>query len=201
LLYCFGAAEVGWEFRRGGEAMKASLIAAMLGAVMVLTGCIETDIDISKTSKTKYIEGNELLSLVKTKLFGDLIEPIMVKRDSRASQLASARISSLTIEVTEDSLDGEGDEDDLLFVESVRVFIMPRDEDSDLPRRLIGWYEKEEADLEDPMVLSFQVNGDVDLLPYFEEGLQLVFDAVAFVPSDDVSIKAHADFVGVYEVL
>ena len=180
--------------------MKEMAIWTILAALLVLPGCFEVDVTFSR-SKRGTVDGDPILNKAKTTVTGELLDPVTVDDPEKASQLASARLEALFVEVTDDALDSVWDRDELLFIYRVDAYVEPLDPASDLPRVLIAWYDIDEQEPEDPTLIEFEVDGDVEFIGYLKQGCRVVFESITLVPHDDVSIKVTAEFGGTHEVL
>jgi hypothetical protein len=180
--------------------MKEMAALTILSALLVLPGCFEVDVSFSR-SKRGTVDGDPILNKAKATITGELLDPVTVDEPDKASQLASARLENLFVEVTDDAVDGVWDRDDLLFVYRVDAWVEPLEPDSDLPRILIAWYDIEEHEPVDPTLIEFEVDGSVEFIPYLKQGCRVVFESVTLIPHDDVSIRVTAEFGGTHEVL
>ncbi|MFU8806259.1 MAG: hypothetical protein ACNA8W_20780 [Bradymonadaceae bacterium] len=77
------------------------------------------------------------------------------------------------------------------FIDRVNIEIESRGSGSDLPRKRLAWNDSVQ---EGQRSFFLDIDGDVDLKPYIEEGLRLRSSANGSAPRNDVSFKVIAHF-------
>lgn len=107
------------------------------------------------------------------------------ERDAGAAK--AVFVESIELVVTDSRKEGPEDVDNFDFLDNIEVYIASRKDDTSLEERRIA--------VRDPVPegrTSFQldVESDIDIKPYVEEGVRLTTRGSGELPEDDVSIKA-----------
>jgi hypothetical protein len=145
-------------------------------------------------SEVIIVEGNEALHQTKALLNKELMAPIQVKLGINEQEIYEVRLKDFQLELTEDAVEGPDDEDDLQFVNSMVFYIRSANPQSGLKERAIAWYYKDEAEGDDPGTIVFEVDDQIDLTPYADDGLELFSKSMSGAPLDSVSFKTRAIF-------
>ena len=140
------------------------------------------------------VEGNEALYQTKAKLNKELLEPMQVTLGYEDQDVDEVRLKNFQVELTPDAVDGPDDEDDLQFVDSMVLYVRSANPQAGLKERAIAWYYKDEAPGDDPGVLLFEVDDQIDLTPYVDDGLELFSKSMSGAPLDNVSFRTRAIF-------
>jgi hypothetical protein len=172
-------------------------IVTILAAILPVTlaGCFDVELQIPVATQVATVEGNELLYKAKAKLTGELLEPAKVESNFglEDKQLGQVHLLDFQIQRTDDALAGPDDQDDLLFVESVVIYVRSSDPLVKLPDIAVAWYYSDEGDSSED-VLQFETDATIDLTPYLDHGFELFTKSVSRVPGDDVSVEGVAVF-------
>lgn len=103
-----------------------------------------------------------------------------------ASGAESVHLIDMQFEMTDDT-----DEPDFDFIDEITITVASRDDDSDLPERELAWSDPV-PEGEDQFHL--EVDDDLDLKPYAEEGLRLRTQANGTSPDEDAKFQVSAEF-------
>ncbi len=107
-------------------------------------------------------------------------------KEQEASGARSVTLTELYFETTEETT-----QDNFDFLDEITIEISSRQSGSDLPRETLAWQ------LDVPRGESkfhLEVDDDLDLKPYAEEGLRLSTSASGSAPDEDVVFKVYAKF-------
>ncbi|MBM4353113.1 MAG: hypothetical protein FJ109_04850 [Deltaproteobacteria bacterium] len=170
-----------------------TILTAILPAM--LAGCFDVELQIPVATQVATVEGNEVLHKAKAKLSGELLEPAKVESNFGIGDknLEQVRLLDFQVQLTNDAVAGPADQDDLLFVESVVIYVESSNPLSMLPDVAVAWYYEDEGE-SSPDVLRFETDSELDLTPYLEHGFTLYSKSVSRVPGDDVSVEGVAVF-------
>jgi hypothetical protein len=159
-------------------------------AAVALAGCGITDFDIDQPIREQRVQGSGIPAPIAG------IFPIPLSLDIGAKikerdtgPIDSVTLSSLTLSITPTD-QPSGDTDDWSFLESVDVYVSSTREGSALPRRLIAHTGAPGT----VTVVRFEVDGNVDIKPYVDEGARVESEASGTQPLDDVSFDGMAVF-------
>lgn len=103
-----------------------------------------------------------------------------------ASGARSVTLTELYFETTDDT-----EQDNFDFVDEVTIEISSQQSDSDLPDETLAWLDDVP---EGESTIFLEVDDEIDLKPYAEEGLRMNTDASGSAPSQDVEFKVFAKF-------
>ena len=175
------------------------LALAIIGAAS-LAGCLGgLELEIPVATKVATVEGNEILHKAEARLHGEILEPARIDRlmgvDSES--IESIRMMDFRVDTAPDALDGLEDIDDLEFVESMVLYVRSVKEDTTLPDIAVGWYYEEDNLSDDPFSIEFEVDQELELKPYIDEGFELYSKSVGGVPADDVAVQGFASFLAI----
>ena len=176
--------------------MRSSLRDLSLLAALTLAapGCWSVELELPVSTGVSVIQGNEILNKAGARLFGEIFEPVRVDDDlADAADLKSFTMESFYLGLTDDSI-SPGDDDDLVFIDRMIVYIRPSSPHCGLVEAEIARFERENQ-RSSPEELVFSVTRRLELLPYLECGFELSSDAEGLVPADDVSVEGIAVFV------
>ena len=170
-------------------------IAALL--IPMLTGCLDIDIEIPVATGVATVQGNEILAKANATLHGDILQPAAIdkKLGLDGTDVTTVHLSEFSLLATEDALADDEDLDDLSFVAAMTIFVRSTDEASNLPEIAVAWYYRDEVETEDFSEILFDVDAELELLPYVEEGFELFSKSVGAIPTDDVSVEGIAVFI------
>lgn len=182
--------------------MKHTILIIAIVSLVAATGCFEVELEIPVATPVATILGNELLHKANATLHGEILKPTRVNKNLGIADqsIASVSIVEFKIQVTEDAVADDADVDDLQFVDSMVVYVRSLNPDSGLEDLAIAWYYADEAVQEDAGVMPFEVDGDIELLPYLADGFELYSKSVSGVPMDDVSVEGLAVFSAIPDV-
>ena len=173
----------------------------LFAAGLVLAGCYEVELEIPVVTNVAIITGNELLNKANTRLHGEILEPAQIDADLGidSKDVSSFLLSGFTLQLTDDSL-SPGDSDDLEFLDSMVIYARSLDSSSGLREIAVAWYYKGEQNVLADGSLEFEVDPQLELLPYMETGFELFSDSVGAIPADDVSVEGLATFLALTTV-
>ncbi len=103
-----------------------------------------------------------------------------------ASGARAVYLRELYFETTEDT-----EQDNFDFIDEITITISSRDSDSELPTQALAWQDDIPAG---ESRLHLEVDDDLDLKPYAEEGLRLRTEASGSSPKEDVVFKVFTEF-------
>ncbi len=170
-------------------------------SVLSLGGCFDVELEVPVITQVATIEGNEILHKANAKLHGEILEPAQVGKNFGFSEkISQVRLAEFEVRVTSDSVESATDVDDLAFVESMVIFARSQDPDSGLDEIAVAWYYADETDGDDPEILRFEVDNELDITPYLNDGFELFSKSVSHIPGDDVSVEGYAVFTAVPEL-
>lgn len=162
--------------------MNRSLVVCLMVAGM--TGCGIADFDISQPVPSQTIQGSNLPG----PLASVFPIPLSLDLDSKIKAQNTGPIDSVTLhELTLDITSTGGD---WSFVSKIDVYVESTKQGTTLPKTHI-------AAVSSPgkvRSLSFDVDGDVNLKPYIEEGSQVDSSGSGTAPSQDVTYNGKATF-------
>ncbi len=172
-------------------------IVTILTAIIpaTLAGCFDVELQIPVATQVATVEGNEVLHKAKAKLSGELLDPAKVESNFGIDdkQLGDVHLLDFQIQRTDDAVAGPSDQDDLLFVESVVIYVRSTSPTAMLPEIAVAWYYSDEGEASAD-VLQFETDPTIDLTPYLDNGFELFTKSVSGVPGDDVSVEGVAVF-------
>ncbi|HET9622090.1 MAG TPA: hypothetical protein VFP84_12030 [Kofleriaceae bacterium] len=161
--------------------MSRLLIACMVTA---LAGCGALDFDVSQNVPAQTVQGSglpaPLASVFPIPLNLDINSKI---KQQNTGPIDSVTLSSLHLEIT--STGG-----DWSFVSSIDVFVESTKAGTTLPKVKIASVSKPGA----VRAFDFQVNGDVNLKPYIDEGSQVDSNGAGTQPTQDITFDGKATF-------
>ena len=172
-----------------------------LAAALLMAGCYEVELEIPVVTNVAVIAGNEVLNKANTRLHGEILEPDQID-DSMgvdSKDVSSFLLTEFTLQLTDDSLT-VGDTDDLQFIDSMVIYARSLDSSSGLKEIAVAWYYKGEQRTLPDGSLEFEVDPQLELLPYMETGFELFSDSVGAIPADDVSVEGLATFLALTSV-
>jgi hypothetical protein len=155
-----------------------------------LAGCGITDFDITQPVPEQGVAGSGLPDLPIT-LFEiplDLDLSAQIEKQT-TGPIDSVTLSSLELRITATSRPG-GDVDDWAFVDEIHVFVKSSADDTTLPRVEIASAIAPGA----VTTMAFDVDDEVNLKPYVDEGSVVESEARGNVPNDDVSYDGEGVF-------
>jgi hypothetical protein len=159
-------------------------------ACVLFAGCGITDFDITQPVPEQQVQGSgipaPIAALFPIPLSLDLSAEI---QKQTTGPIDSVTLSSLELTIT-DTNRPSGDDDTWEFVDEIRVFVSSRASGSALPRVEIASVSAPGA----VTTMVFDVDGDVDLKPYVDEGSVVESEASGSVPTDDVSYDGEGVF-------
>ncbi|HEV8322643.1 MAG TPA: hypothetical protein VG389_13585 [Myxococcota bacterium] len=167
--------------------------ALVLGAVaagMLGSGCQKgVHFDVSDDIPPTNVDGDPLLNQAGEVLPVVPLGPFAFSFDLEAELQAHNAGPAQEINLTEMNIavtDGLGDnDDDLAWLSEVHVFVESTMAGTELPRTEIA----ARSDFPDGFAsLPLNVNEEIDLLPYVEEGMMITSEADGIVPPDDVQV-------------
>lgn len=164
------------------------------GTLPFATGCLEVDLELPVVTQVAVIEGDPILAKANATLFKG-IEPFVVQDQLESSKgFKSFHLDSFLIQLTDDELSGPSDQDDLYFIDYYSIVIRATDADCELDPEQIAAFDRT-VTTSTMAEIRFEVNREVELLPYLKCGFELVSDMKGRVPPDNVSIEGVAVFV------
>ncbi len=163
---------------------------------VALTGCFDVELEVPVLTQVATVEGNQALNKANATLHGEVLDPARVTNGFGLGDqpMEHVHLADFSVRVTDDALDGPADIDDLEFIDSMVVYVGSLEEDSALKDVAVAWYYRDEAPDSDDRSLHFEVDSEMDLKPYLEEGFELFTKSVSRVPADDVSVEGLATF-------
>lgn len=157
---------------------------------VISAACGVTDFDVTQPIVEQRVQGSPLpgplASLFPLPLSVDLSSKI---KAMHTGPIDSVTLSKLTLSMTPTAQDS-GDTDDWSFVDEIRVFVKSSMEGSTLPRVEIAHVTNPGA----VTTLMFEVEGDVNLDPYVNEGSIVEGESSGRLPPDDVSYDGEGVF-------
>lgn len=168
----------------------APVAALTLSLAPFLGGCGLIEFDLNEKIPEQRIQGSVLASVLPSFLPTSIPLTLDVQAASKAmgtGPVTSASLKSLSFSITATAMPS-GDSDDFDFVRTLDVFIESRKQGSSLQKVKIadlpshGSGEKQ---------LNLHTYGDVNLLPYINEGCQISATATGTTPPDDVSFDGQ----------
>jgi hypothetical protein len=156
----------------------------------LLGGCGVADFDITEPIIEQRVQGSPLPGplavLFPLPLDIDISQKI---KEMETGPIDSVTLSKLTLTITPTAMPS-GDTDDWSFVDSIRVFVKSNRSDSSLPRVEIATVTAPGA----VTTLEFDVDSDVDLNPYVNEGSVVEGESSGRLPADDVTYDGEGVF-------
>ncbi len=173
----------------------------LLAAALLMVGCYEVELEIPVVTNVAVITGNEVLNKANTRLHGEILEPAQIDANMGvdSKDVSSFLLTGFTLQLTDDSLTA-GDTDDLQFLDSMVIYARSLDSSSGLKEIAVAWYYKGEQKVLADGSLEFEVDPQLELLPYMETGFELFSDSVGAIPADDVSVEGLATFLALTSV-
>lgn len=160
-------------------------------AYLLVSGCGITDFDISQPVPEQRVQGSgipaPIAALFPLPLDLDLSAQI---QKQTTGPIDSVTLSSLVLEITDTDRAGESDADTWDFVDEIHVFVRSSADGSSLPRVEIASVVSPGA----VTAMEFDVDQDVDLKPYVDEGSVVESEASGTVPTDDISYDGEGVF-------
>ncbi len=158
--------------------------------VVALAGCGVADFDISQPVLEQRVQGSPLPGplavLFPLPLDIDISQQI---KQMETGPIDSVTLSKLTLTITATAM-SPGDTDTWSFVDAIHVFVKSSKSGSALPR-----VELASVTAPGPVTtLTFDVERDVDLQPYIEEGSVVEGESSGRLPEDDVSYDGEGVF-------
>lgn len=146
--------------------------------------------------QSSVIKGNKALHGVNTVLKQELLKPTQISQymGLNPEEAEEVYLRNFEVEATSEAQANAEDQDDLAFVQSMKIYIRSTKQDTTLKPIAVAWYYSEEADGINPAKLVFEVSDQVDLAEYVEEGFELFSEGKAGFPLDDVSVAGAATF-------
>lgn len=174
----------------------ATTMTALLISLAPLLGCYEVELEVPVVTQVAVVDGNPILNKAGARLFGQLLEPVVIDDQMGLStdSVMAVTLEDFELHTTMDSVAGEEDTDDLTFVDDMVVYIRSVNPDTRLKAIAVAWYYAGETDSTEAGSLQFETDPGIDLLPYLEEGFELFSESSGSVPEDDVSIEGVATF-------
>jgi len=168
----------------------------MMVAGLAAAGCYEVELEVPVVTQVATVEGNPVLFKANATLHGQILEPADVKSNFGMSEkpVEEVRLMDFQVRVTDDAVEGPTDQDDLLFVESMVIYVESLDPNSKLKQIAVAWYYADEADGLDADSIVFETDPEMDLTPYVRTGFKLSSSSVSRVPGDNVSVEGLATF-------
>jgi hypothetical protein len=158
--------------------------------VLACAGCGIADFDLDQPIPEQHVQGSgipgPLAALFPIPIQLDLSARI---KEQTTGPIDSVTLSSLTLSISATDRPS-GDTDDWGFVDEIRVFVKSSKSGSSLPRTEIAHIVAPGA----VQKLVFEIEDDVDLKPYVEEGSVVESEGKGTIPSDDVSYDGLAVF-------
>lgn len=171
--------------------MKLTTLALSMALATLLGGCSDLlAFDLHAEVDEFNVQGDIYLNQGGAPL--DLAEVPPIEFQYGAIQGDSVTLAQLDLFVTETSVLTEGDDDDLDFLTSVKVYVTPLDDTVDLPTLEIATWKRTEAN--GKKSIRLMVNPDIDLKPYIRSGMRVKLQPFGVVPADDVSVSGAATF-------
>ncbi len=112
------------------------------------------------------------------------LEEELAKQD--ASGAKSVKLRELYFELTENT-----EKDSFDFIDDITIRVSSRESGSDLPEAELAWRDPVPRDVDK---FVFDIDDELDLKPYAEEGLRLRTSASGSAPSSEVRFKVYANF-------
>jgi len=158
--------------------------------LLALAGCGVADFDVSQSVVEQRVQGSPLPGplavLFPLPLDIDISQQI---KQMETGPIDSVTLSELTLTITATAMPS-GDSDDWSFVDAIHVFVKSSKSGSTLPRVEIAKAIAPGS----VTTLAFDVNSDVDLQPYIEEGSIVEGESSGRAPEDDVSYAGKGVF-------
>lgn len=180
--------------------MKNIGLALAIISAASLAGCLGgLELEIPVATRVATVEGNEILHKADAKLHGEILEPARIDKlmGVDSDSIASIRMMDFRVDTAPNALDGMDDIDDLEFVESMVLYVRSVKEGTSLPDIAVGWHYEEDNPSDDPFSIEFEVDQDLELKPYIDEGFELYSKSVGSVPADDVAVQGFASFLAI----
>jgi len=154
------------------------------------------NLEIPVTTETAVVEGNVVLNQANATVKKEIMGRAQVGKNLGLEDepIDSVFLRDFKLQVTNDSVEGPEDVDDLKFVKNMTVYVRSLNPDSGLQDAAVAWYYAEEAEDDGTDDLKFQVSDDIDLAPYVEDGFELYSESFSGHPIDDVSLRGTALF-------
>jgi hypothetical protein len=156
----------------------------------LLAGCGVADFDITEPIIEQRVQGSPLpgplAALFPLPLDIDISQKI---KEMETGPIDSVTLSRLTLTITATATPS-GDTDDWSFVDEIRVFVKSNQSGSTLPRVEIATVTTPGA----VTTLEFDVDSDVDLNPYVNEGSVVEGESSGRLPPDDVTYDGEGVF-------
>jgi hypothetical protein len=156
----------------------------------VLTACSIADFDVDQSVPEQHVPGSSipgpLAALFPVPINLDIESKIKAQN---TGPIDGITLSSLALTITATDRPAS-DVDDWAFVEKIDVFVESTRAGSTLPKVKIASISMPGA----VQTMSFDVESDVNLKPYVEEGSQVDSTGSGTAPSDDVSYDGKAVF-------
>ncbi len=181
--------------------MKYTTLITLLFATVTLSGCFDIELEVPVLTQVATVEGNAVLNKVNAKLHGEVLAPARIENGFGLGDQAISQVylQDFVLRVTDDARADLQDIDDLLFIDSIVLYVRPLDEHSTLKEVAVAWYYQDESMDSTPGQLVFEVDPDLDLKAYVDAGFELFSKSVSRVPADDVSVEGLATFIAVPE--
>jgi hypothetical protein len=181
--------------------MKYTTLITLLFATVTLSGCFDIELEVPVLTQVATVEGNAVLNKANAKLHGEVLAPSRIENGFGLGDQAIGQVylQDFVLRVTDDARADLYDIDDLLFVESIVLYVRPLDEHSALKEVAVAWYYQDESMDSTPSELVFEVDPEMDLKAYVDAGFELYSKSVSRVPADDVSVEGLATFIAVPE--
>jgi hypothetical protein len=165
-------------------------LAFLSSCAVLAAGCGITDFDITQPVPEQRIAGSgipaPIAALFPIPLDLDLSAEI---QKQTTGPIGSVTLASLQLTITATDRP-TGDSDDWSFVDEIHVFVKSSAQGSSLPRVEIASATAPGA----VTTLAFEVDGEIDLKPYVDEGSIVESTASGTAPSDAVSYDGSGVF-------
>lgn len=165
--------------------LTRSLPLLVASCAVVLSGCITFPIGVEISEQS--VTGDPLAAASGMEVPLELDFDGSMQLDESVDLAKNVRVLDLSLRITDTARDAD-DTDNFDFVSGVTVYVRPESEQSDLPEVIVATSLAPE---EDGQLLPFEVDSEVDLTPYLEEGMRVRTEAIGTVPEDDVTFDGE----------
>lgn len=181
--------------------MKHTIIALLLLSTVALGGCFDIELQVPVITQVATVQGNQALFMAKATLHGEVLQPARIENGLGLGDQAIGQVylEDFTLLLTDDARAGLADVDDLMFVHSMVIYVRALDESSGLKDVAVAWFYRTESPDSTAGQLVFEVDPELDLKAYVDQGFELFSKGVARVPADDVSVEGIATFTAIPE--
>lgn len=181
--------------------MKHTIIAISILSTVALGGCFDIELQVPIITQVATVEGNHALFMAKATLHGEVLQPARIDNGLGLGGQAIGQIylEEFNLQVTDDARTGIEDIDDLMFVDSMVIYVRSLDESTGLKEVAVAWFYNSESPDSTADRLVFEVDPELDLKAYVDSGFELFSKGVTRVPGDDVSVEGVALFTAIPE--